>query len=296
MMMINGVRLCFGLLALGLGSASAAPLWELDGGRVTLLGSVHFLRADDAGLGDAVAAAFENADVLALELDAGSLDPLAAASTMAELAAARPGERLRDRLSDEEWKTLSALSTELGMPIELLESFEPWYAALMITQVRLLQLGFDPALGVEGQLAMEAGRRGLPTVGMETLDQQLGALDRLSPEAQRRFLAMTMEEAATAGEMVDEVVAAWRASDTEALEASLLEGLRDNPELYRRLIVERNRRFTNEILEMAEDGRDHLVVMGVLHLVGPDSVLRMLEDAGLGARPVGRRDAPAGRD
>lgn len=288
MKITKGLRpLWAGLLTLGLcGAAVAAPMWELDDGRITLLGSVHFLRAEDATLGEAVAAAFEGADVLALELDAAAMDPLAAASTMASLAAAGPGDSLRDRLSADEWEALRRLSADLGIPLELLEAFEPWYAALMITQLKLLQLGFNPALGVEGQLSLEAGRRGLPMIGLETLDEQLGALDGLSPQGQRRFLAMTMEDVATAGEMVDEVVAAWRESDTRALETSLLDGLRDNPELYRRLIVERNRRFTDAILDMEDDGRDHLVVMGVLHLVGPDSVIRMLEEEGLAARAL----------
>ena len=99
---------------------------------------------------------------------------------------------------------------------------------------------------------------------------------------------------------MDDVVAAWRAGDTSALEESLLEDVASQPEVYRNIVVDRNRHFAGEIARLANDRRDYLVVMGVLHLVGRDSVLAMLRKAGHGTRQLGdggnrRPDLPDGQ-
>ena len=51
--------------------ASALPLWELEGarGRVQLLGSIHFLRPSDFPLPAAMERAYDEADVLVMEID-----------------------------------------------------------------------------------------------------------------------------------------------------------------------------------------------------------------------------------
>ena len=57
--------------------AAALPLWELTNtsNRIRLLGSIHFLRAADYPLDPAITAAFDDADVVLMEIDMDDLDP-----------------------------------------------------------------------------------------------------------------------------------------------------------------------------------------------------------------------------
>ena len=66
----------------------------------------------------------------------------------------------------------------------------------------------------------------------------------------------------------------------------MLDSVRDQPEVYRSLILKRNEAFSRAIAELANDSQDYLVVVGTLHLVGEDSVLNMLDREGLKTRPV----------
>jgi uncharacterized protein YbaP (TraB family) len=97
---------------------------------------------------------------------------------------------------------------------------------------------------------------------------------------------VTLEEAATAGEMLDDIVDAWKSGDTAELEDKLLADLDANPQLYDQLIVQRNKNWTKSIISFTGDSRNYLIVVGALHLVGDDSVLKMLDDAGFSTRQV----------
>ena len=55
---------------------------------------------------------------------------------------------------------------------------------------------------------------------------------------------------------------------------------KEDEALYRRVLVERNRRFADRIEQMAKGDRRIFVVVGVGHLVGPDGVPALLRRDG----------------
>ncbi|MDP2323371.1 MAG: TraB/GumN family protein [Gammaproteobacteria bacterium] len=289
----RGVRplaLSISFLIFGLQSsiAPALPLWELTNtsNRITLLGSIHFLRASDYPLAPAITAAFNDAEVVLMEIDMDDLDPVASSRTVTTLAVDGRGRKLPELLGPDAWRAASVEARELGLDLAPLTPFEPWYAAVVVTQLRLAQLGFDPSLGVEARMAAEAERRGKEIRGLETLESQLGALDSLSPQAQRVFFQRTLEEAGEAGDMAESMIAAWKTGDVKVLNADLLDSVRDQPEVYRGLILRRNENFASAIAALVNDPKDYLIVIGALHLVGPDSVLNMLARDGIRSRQI----------
>jgi uncharacterized protein YbaP (TraB family) len=273
------------------GSALALPLWEITGTRnhVLLLGSIHTLRPSDYPLDPAIAAALDEADVVYMELDMDDLDPAASAGTIATLAHDPRGRQLPELLGPAAWSSAMEQGQKVGLDLAALAPFEPWYAAVVITQLRLAQLGFDQSRGVESHIVTSAGKSGKEIRGLETLESQLKTLDALSPAAQRTFLELTLEEAASIGDDVDDMIAAWKSGDSPALEREMLDSVRKQPEVYRNLIVKRNEAFSRTIADLADDSQDYLVVVGTLHLVGADSVLNMLARGGLKTRPVQSR-------
>jgi uncharacterized protein YbaP (TraB family) len=275
----------FALLLFGIAvHAWSLPLWELQGeaDNIRLLGSIHFLRADDYPLPDAIGAAYREAEVLVTEIDLDDLDPLEAQASMQSLAIDPRGRDLARLLGPADYATVRTAMQALAIDPAALAAYEPWYAALQVTQLRLQQLGFNPGYGVEARLLMLAASDGKEIRGLETLEDQLGALDSLPASAQREFLLTTIEEAAEIESGIDAILLAWREGNTRTLERDLLSGLDDQPELRQRILVDRNGRWVEQLQAMAGDGTRYLVVVGALHLVGPDSVLDMLERRGIG--------------
>jgi uncharacterized protein YbaP (TraB family) len=266
----------------------ALPLWEIQGtsNRIQLLGSIHFLRPQDFPLPEAITQALTDADVVVMELDLTALNPMTVQTIMLDKAIDPNGRGLDDFLDSRSYRRAQSLAKAVDIDLSTMQQYEPWYAALQITQLRLLQLGFDGSFGVETQILIQAIQHGKALGGLETLEAQLDSMDSLPMDAQQEFLMVTLEEAATAEEMLDEIVDAWKSGDTAELEANLLADLDTNPQLYDQLIVQRNKNWTKSIISFTEDSRNYLIVVGALHLVGDDSVLKMLDDAGFSTRQV----------
>ena len=84
--------------------------------------------------------------------------------------------------------------------------------------------------------------------------------------------------------MINDLVAAWNSGDEAKLESLLNGEMRDKyPDLYKRLIVERNLRFADKIAELSRGPGVLFVAVGAGHLVGADSVQADLAKLGIKA-------------
>ena len=168
------------------------------------------------------------------------------------------------------------------IPINLLAQSEPWLAAMTVELMALYRIGFNPMYGVEMTMTDRAVRDGKPIEGLETVDEQLSFLDGLPLEVQNDMLLQTLRETTALREQIDDLVLAWRHGDIATLNSGLLESIAEESELHDVLIVKRNQRWVEAILEWLDDDQDYLVVVGALHLVGDDGVPTLLENHGLG--------------
>ena len=271
-------------------AASDGPVWSIHrpgGGTVYLAGSVHVLDTARSRLPPAFDSAWRDAERVVMELDMDDLDPAAAASFLAAHATIGDGESLRTLLGAERFARVDMQARALGLPLDSVAQLEPWAVALALTQLQLVKLGLDPSQGVEQQLTARARAEGKPIAGLETIDEQLGVLDGLSSMDQARFLELTAGESDSMATELDGILTAWRRADTAALERLLLVEYERLPTLYGPLVTDRNRRWLPQIEALLARPDDTLVVVGTLHLVGPDGLLALLKDRGLIPTPVG---------
>lgn len=266
----------------------ALPLWEIQGteNRILLLGSVHFLRPQDFPLPKAMTDAYADADVLIMELDLSDVDPIEVQQLLQKMTIDPRGRNLRTLMGAPAFRSAEKLASEIDLDLSGFILYEPWFAALQITQMRLMQLGFDGSNGVDAHFAQLAVRDGKPIRGLETMEFQLASMDSLPADAQRDFLLQTLDDAIQIEDLMDDIVSAWRTGDTQKLEAELLDGLDEQPELYDALLVRRNQNWASSILDLIDDSQDYLIVVGALHLIGDDSLLRLIEDVGYPARQL----------
>jgi|ETNmetMinimDraft_25_1059894.scaffolds.fasta_scaffold15683_3 uncharacterized protein YbaP (TraB family) len=268
--------------------AGPLPLWELEtsGNRVLVMGSVHFLRASDYPLPDGLMDAYEQADALVMEIDMDDLDPMATLMTMATMGTDRSGRTLKDMIGAPAYNDASAKANELGVPLDLFSQFKPWFAALSITQMRMMQLGFDPSWGIETRLTQKAATDGKAIHGLETLEEQLGFMDNLDSSSQRTFLLQSLDDAASVQDEIEVIVSSWREGNTKNMETLLIAGIATAPALYDAILVQRNRSWVEPIRDLTRQSDNYLIIVGAMHLVGNNSVLEMLEDAGIKSRQL----------
>ncbi len=271
-----------GLLC-SLSAYAESPVWAIRGANNTvfLAGSVHLLKPEHSTLPASFDRAYTEAEALVMELDLDDFDPLEAQTWMFEHGTFSGEATLQKTIGEKRFKQVAAEAERLGLPIEGLQRIEPWAIALSLMELQYAKLGFDPQLGVERQLEQRARRDGKEIRGLETLDDQLGKLDALPYEMQGRFLELTVEDMGDVERQTNELLAAWRAGDSERLARLLITEFDEFPELYRILVTDRNKKWMTQIEKLLQDKRDYMVVVGALHLVGKEGLVELAQGRGL---------------
>ena len=283
------------LIAIALAGPAAAAdgplfLWtaQRDGARIDLLGSVHAGQSGWYPLDERIEAAFAAADTVACELNV--TDP-AVAMTVATLAMQQgmypPDESLQANVSAETWQRLTAVEG-LPVPPSYLDRMRPGLAATMVAQAYLARAGLDPEQGIDRHLLTRATEAGRPVVDLETAEQQVALL--MGPDAviDAKMLEEALAESPEAMlEIMDDLVAAWRAGDPAAMDTAYREQWSDDASMqqfHQEMLVSRNRGMAEGLAHRR--GR-WFVVVGALHLCGDDGVPALLAEAGWTVTQVG---------
>lgn len=263
--------------------AHLVTLWRAQGvsNTVYLLGSIHMLREQDHPLPTAIDRAYDDADVLIMELDMDDLDSVATQQLFNQSGVLRDGTTLRDLMGEAYYLRAQEAAAANEIPLELLASSEPWLAAITVEMLSLYRIGFNPMLGVEMTMLSRAVRDGKRIDGLEAIEEQLAFLDGLSLQAQRDMLIQTLEESANMSESIDEMIRAWRYGDTAVLESGMLDSFEGLDELSDTLVGQRNRRWASQIRDLLDDQDDYLIIVGALHLVGEAGVPSLLANQGV---------------
>jgi len=273
---------CFALLC---GAAHAQPAaWRASHptgqGELLLLGSIHVLRQEDYPLPPLVDRLYSEADTIVMELDLDAIDPLSMQTGLMSAAIIDGGETLRALLRPELYELAERQAGELGVPISMLENFEPWFVAITLSSLGVLKLGFQPDMGLEQYILAQAVPDGKEVIGLESLTDQVSVFDSLSATEQSALLEQTLEELRSTQAMMDELIGAWRQGELEHLADDLLDEFQRFPELYDRLVATRNAIWADRLTDMAQEPGRFLVVVGALHLVGDGNVIELLSARG----------------
>lgn len=271
-----------GLLAAPSLSNADSGVWVLQGktNRVYLAGSIHMLRPDGTALPAALESAYADAEKLVFELDLDDLNQMRVAGEMMTAGTRQDGQTLSASMSASLAKRLQKSAESLGLPTAMLDTMEPWLAALVMTSVSLVKQGYSAEAGVDQQLTSRGAKDRKPISGLETPSEQFAAFDTLSAATQLRLLEMTFDELEQGGADLREIETAWRSGNTRELARVLQDDMAKFPELERAILTDRNRRWIPRIQAMMQGKDDVLVVVGAAHLLGDQGVISLIEAAG----------------
>jgi uncharacterized protein YbaP (TraB family) len=266
------------------GAVPGPALWEVADQDTTiyLFGTVHALPANKNWFDGRIERAFNASDELVTEIDvanaAGSAQSLQAASQL-------PADQsLRGLMSAEDRQQYEAALVGLGLPVEALDRYEPWFAAMTLSLLPLLRSGYDTQSGVELSLSGKAGET-KKRAALETIEQQVALFDTLPQEAQLAFLDETVEKLPEATNTLDAMVAEWLEGDAVEL-ANMLNAEMADPVLYDRLLTARNANWAGWIENRLAQPGTVFVAVGAGHLAGRGSVQEQLERRGLKVKRV----------
>jgi uncharacterized protein YbaP (TraB family) len=260
-------------------------LWALHGkhNTVYLLGSIHVLRAQDYPLAPAVLQAYADAKALLMEVNLEDIDSAEVQSEMLASAMLPEGSTLPSILGPQRYAHATSLAHEVGVDLSSFDQFAPWFAAEAISQLQLMELGFQPQSGIEMYFLERARSDGKSIAGLETVHDQIALFEGLSMNEQSEYLVSSLEQAHELPKEVDDMVRAWQRGDTAWFESQLQSELGRDPALYQSVLAARNRKWIPKIEALLSGDKNYLVIVGTGHLVGRNSVIDLLKKDGVGA-------------
>ncbi|MFG6487992.1 TraB/GumN family protein [Roseateles sp. BYS78W] len=257
------------------------PLWRIsrDGHSSYLFGSLHVGKADWAYPGPALRQAWGETEVLAVELDPADVGPA--------LAAMPPPEPLPAPLA----RRMEAQAAAACLPPAALARFP---VMLQISTLMLFESrrdGFDAGFGQDLMLLAWAKRDGRPVQSLESLEEQLAALEPTAAE-----LPIVVDGSlkqlqkgqvrAPLRKMAD----AWARADMKTLaDYPRWCACVDTPDeraWFKRVNDDRNVQLAERIGQLHGAGQRLLVAVGALHMSGPQALPTLLARQGFTVEAV----------
>jgi uncharacterized protein YbaP (TraB family) len=280
------LRFCLALVVIAFSAGAAAaqpPVWVVKGHRVTivLFGSVHLLPPGLDWEPPKLQRALAQADDVWFEIPVDDASNLAAGQAALAAGMQPDGQTLSAQLSADDQARLAKAAAACGLPVAGLDRLKPWLADVTLSVASYRLAGAVINDGVERQLTAEvpasAQRR-----AFETPQEQIGYLASASVVDQVASLHETLDELQQGPLSYQRLVRAWMAGDARAIRREALEPMiTEAPGVYRTLVVERNRRWVEAIMNRLQGTGQAVVIVGVGHLVGPESVPALLRARGV---------------
>ncbi len=256
-------------------------MWRLsaNGKDLYLLGSIHALSPDYYPLPRVIDEAFDWAEQVVLEVDISRIDPEATAELTRTLGHYPAGQSLDSQLTPRTLGLVKRYLAARGASLEQVSHVRPWLLGLQIGLAEVQRLGFDPGLGVESYFTQRAMAEGKRIGQLETLAEQLQILAADPPDIQDLSLRVALEEIGGLEQDMSRMMAAWSSGDADLLYLQAIESLNREPVFgpqIDRIIHDRNRTMAAEVRKLAASDTDTLVIVGALHLGGPQGMLALL--------------------
>jgi len=247
---------------------------------IHLLGSVHFLASESFPLAEEIENAYAGSRKVVFETDMDVLHDPAFQTKMTTLGLIPEGHTIQQYVCKRTYSSLKKKAERLGLPMELFDRLKPWLCALTIAAMEVQRLGLNPNYGIDNYFFTKARKDGKQILFLESVGDQLRLFTEMSKKQEESFLEQTLEDLEVLETKLSDLIAAWTHGDADRL-ASLVEiGFKGHPEIYEKMVVQRNKNWVGQIDALIQQEGNVLVVVGAAHLVGNENVLKLLRSRG----------------
>lgn len=157
--------------------------------------------------------------------------------------------------------------------------YRPWWIADHFFDIRSYSDVNDKD-GVDSYIERRARKAGKELGGLETIDEHVAVLGKLSDRDGEILLLDTIVYMDTASNEFYRTRAAWRRGDMEKLWMLDSRLRREAPWIASRLVEIRNVMWIPRIEREIQSGKPTSIVAGALHFAGPNSVITLLQKRG----------------
>ncbi len=260
-----------------------------EGNSIYMTGSMHALKEEDYPLPDIFKEAFEQADVIAVEINNVDSAGIISDVEVHGSYTCEEGDTLANHLSEETYSALCDYADENGLDMDHLDDLMPWAAYESLEESSETVGEYSATIGLDRVLQLSANIEDKEIYSIETLEEKVNVYCDMPDNV----LDLLIYETCTADEeqtlkRIDEQYEAWRTGDLEAVEEYTYsysedyteEQLEAREEYYELFVIERNKRMVERAERMIDEGQRTLFIVGLSHFVGDEGIIALLEADG----------------
>ncbi|WP_297322488.1 TraB/GumN family protein [uncultured Bartonella sp.] len=275
-----------------------ARFWKVEKAGIKpsyLFGTMHVTDPDIVNLAEPVKLAFDHADRVILELreiadDSGKTIAGRLAGSD-DFMTTKKGESFKDKLSPEEFlRFKKALETQ-GLSYSLVANSKPWLIFMMLSvpacETRRQSSGYQ---ALDAKIGQDAIKLGKPVIGLETIDEQLAALDELPLSLFARAIEDYLNNPDLYKNLFYTQMRLYktdRIGEILALNSMFNSGIRASDwNIFNSVMIsKRNLRMCKRALPLVKQGNSFIAV-GAAHLVGESGLVEQLRKHNYHVTPV----------
>jgi len=190
------------------------------------------------------------------------------------------GTTINNVLQPETYQALAIHLSSRQIPMQAFASYKPNLLSITLTFIELKAMGYTRE-GVDLFFSKMANAQEKEQGWLETPDEQLAFLANLGGGDPNAMIEYTLKDINNMPEMFGQLHSTWLAGDMLGMEQVGITPFKDDyPQIYQDLLVTRNNNWVPKIIEMLNDKPIEFILVGALHLSGPDSVLATLKASG----------------
>jgi uncharacterized protein len=248
-------------------------------------GTIHLLRPSDFPLPAEYQQAFDKSQMLVLETDLQKASSPEFGQKMMQQMMYTGGKNLSSELRPEVWKGLQDYSAANQVAIGQLMQFKPFMVSLMMVMQQGQKSGLTQ--GVDFYFNQQARLQSKNIGELESADEVLNFMNALNDQDPNQTIIATLRDLKKMDEMMVKATAAWRAGELSVIEKEMLVPMKKEfPEIYRLLVTDRNNKWMQKIEAMLATPEKEMILVGSLHLVGDDGLLKQLRKKGYKIKAV----------
>jgi len=246
-----------------------------------LFGTMHLLPKDLNWMKDDLRDVMQKAGTVYFEVDTTEKGRINATVLSAQLGFRKDGLRLADSLDNYQLKLLDAVANNGNIPLASLDSMKPWLASEYLTFTAAEEAGLSADLAADEALKSLAMRQQKNILYLEDVEDQIRATADLPEGLQLEILTETMEGFSDLGRQLNRLAQGWSVGQTDFLTQKMIDPLKtDAGEMYHSVLVDRNEKWAKTLIRHLEGSGTSVAAVGVAHLLGEDSLIADLEEAG----------------
>lgn len=263
---------------------------------VYMLGSIHIGDARLFPMSKAIVNGFNSSEYLGVE--ANIMGDQEGVQYMLSKMVYTDGTSLKDHVSKDLYDATIKAFAKVNMTEEMVKNYKPWAVYLVLPQLEAMTAEntskTSAVAGVDMYLMSKAVASQKPIIELEGMKFQVDLLDGFSDKIQTALLEGTVkgmelsekENKNLSSESIDKMLNAWRDGDVKTMSelAATMDGsTAASPEMKEfntAFLNKRNDHMVEKVKEYLADDEDYFVVVGALHVVGENGMVKALEKQG----------------